>query len=282
MSQKSQEISCPVEGNTNLQRGRRWCFTLNNYTEEDLSQLSAYFDKTTKFYIIGKEIGESGTPHLQGYFERNMQIRFDTLKKIMPKCHLEKAKGNKQQNVEYCSKTGITVTKEVNSRENKILKKHYTAIKWKPWQQEIIDLIEAGPAQNSRDIYWYWEPTGNVGKTFLCKYLCIKYDAIIASGKKDDVFNQINSWLNTNKDKDPFLILLDIPRSAHGHISYGAIEACKNGLLYSGKYEGGKCIFDYPHVIIFANEEPNYTEMSSDKFIVRNISDTRNMVSEKS
>lgn len=271
MSQKSQEVSSAVEGNTKLQRARRWCFTLNNYTNEDLSQLSKYFEQTTDFYIIGKEIGESGTPHLQGYFERKQQVRFDTLKKIMPKCHLEKAKGNRLSNVEYCSKTNDYIAKEANNRENRILKNRYSNIVWKPWQQKILSFLELGPATNSRDIYWYWEPTGNVGKTFLCKYLCIKYDAIIASGKKDDIFNQVKNWLDANKDKDPFLILIDIPRSSQGSISYGAIEACKNGLMYSGKYEGGKCVFDWPHIIIFSNDEPDYHKMSADKFKVELI-----------
>lgn len=269
MSQISQEISSAVGGNTKLQRARRWTFTWNNYTEEDLSQLSQYFETTAEYYIIGKEIGESGTPHLQGYFERKLQIRFETLRKILPKCHIEKAKGNREQNIEYCSKSGNYIAKEQFTRENAIIKKKYSNITWKPWQQQIIDLIETEP--DSRKIYWFWEPTGNVGKTFLCKYLCIKYDAIIASGKKDDIFNQVKSWLDTNKDKEPRLILLDIPRSSHGCISYGAIEACKNGLLYSGKYEGGKCIFDHPHVIIFSNEEPDLHQMSEDRFEVTKL-----------
>lgn len=269
MSQLSQEISPAVGGNTKLQRARKWCFTLNNYTDQDLSQLSQQFETTCKFYIIGKEVGENGTPHLQGYFEREHQVRFDTLKKIIPKAHLEIAKGNRKQNIEYCSKGGNFIQKDIHSKENLILRKYYTNVVWKDWQKLVLSILELPPSP--RKIYWFWEPTGNVGKTFLCKYLCIKYDAILASGKKDDIFNQVNSWINTNENKSPFLVLLDIPRSNHGVISYGAIEACKNGLLYSGKYEGGKCIFDHPHVIIFANEEPNHSEMSEDRFVIYKI-----------
>jgi hypothetical protein len=45
-----------------------WCFTLNNYTTDELEFLSSSILGSGEYnYIIGKEIGESGTPHLQGY-----------------------------------------------------------------------------------------------------------------------------------------------------------------------------------------------------------------------
>jgi hypothetical protein len=47
----------------------RWCFTLNNWTEEEYVQIVQSFSQGGHNYVIGKEVGENGTPHLQGYVE---------------------------------------------------------------------------------------------------------------------------------------------------------------------------------------------------------------------
>ena len=69
----------------------------------------------------------------------------------------------------------------------------------------------------------------------------------------------------------PEVVLCDIPRTALGYINYGAIEQLKNGILYSGKYEGGVCIFPPPLVICVANEKPDLTALSVDRWNVVEI-----------
>lgn len=58
------------------------------------------------YLIFGTEIGESGTPHLQGYMESASKTSMSTLKKLIPKAHWEKAKGTSKQASEYCKKDG--------------------------------------------------------------------------------------------------------------------------------------------------------------------------------
>jgi hypothetical protein len=94
-------------------RSRRWCATFNNYTENEVVALRDGSD-TFKYLIFGKEIGESGTPHLQIYFELKDGMSFNAVKEKLIRefgvsfstIHIEAAKGNNQQNIEYCSKEG--------------------------------------------------------------------------------------------------------------------------------------------------------------------------------
>jgi len=90
-------------------RGRAFCFTLNNYTEEDVIALSGV---RCEYIIFGFEVGESGTPHLQGYVRFKNPAKFNEVKNKMPKCHIEIAKGSAKQNITYCTKEHVKAAVE--------------------------------------------------------------------------------------------------------------------------------------------------------------------------
>lgn len=56
--------------------------------------------------VVGKEQGEQGTKHLQGYLYYDNARSFASVKKLIPKAHIEAAKGSPAQNKEYCTKEG--------------------------------------------------------------------------------------------------------------------------------------------------------------------------------
>ena len=82
------------------------CFTLNNYTTEDELHIGLLaLDEGTIGLVYGREVGESGTPHLQGYIEFRHQRSFTSAKKaISMRAHLQQAKGTRLQNYAYCTK----------------------------------------------------------------------------------------------------------------------------------------------------------------------------------
>lgn len=86
------------------QKKRSFCFTINNYTDEDINQCK---NLPYKYIILGKEKGEEGTPHIQGYVFFSNPISFKSFKKKLPRAHIEVCRGSPQQNVEYCSKEEI-------------------------------------------------------------------------------------------------------------------------------------------------------------------------------
>lgn len=85
--------------NTNITKARGYCFTLNNYTAEDIDNLV----KLEIEYGFQEETGESGTPHLQGYLYYPNAVSFETVKKLLPRAHIEKMQ-NLAKSRNYCRK----------------------------------------------------------------------------------------------------------------------------------------------------------------------------------
>ena len=83
---------------------RKWCFTFNNYEEGDIDKIISS-DSSIK-YSIGKETGENGTKHLQGYIEFDVKKRPTSIFKFTNKIHWEVALGTKEQNLIYTQKDG--------------------------------------------------------------------------------------------------------------------------------------------------------------------------------
>ncbi|QNG41143.1 replication-associated protein [Antarctic virus 4_I_KPSTAsw009Ad] len=86
-------------------RSRGWCFTINNPGVEDENHMEKLVDDA-QYVIRGKETGGTGTNHWQGYvFFKNARTLV-SLKKILPRAHIEKQRGNNQQAIDYCKKDG--------------------------------------------------------------------------------------------------------------------------------------------------------------------------------
>lgn len=228
-----------------ISAARYWCFTLNNYTEEEWLHIIKLCERHK--YIVGKEVGEKGTPHLQGYVAFEKKCRpmetFDN-KRI----HWEKTKANEQKNYDYCSKEGNFKT-NIN-----VLK---LCEPTKEWQQGIIKLIETEP--DDRTINWYFDPVGGTGKTQLSKYLAHHYGAIPLNGKANDILYAAATF-------DSRIYIFDIPRTQEDYLSYQAIECIKNGFFLCAKYESKPIIRNPPHILVFANFLPDTSKLSSDRW----------------
>lgn len=244
-----------------------WCFTLNNWLEEEYSSIVSYFCSKKAKYIIGKEMGENNTPHLQGHVEFPDKLRFTSLSKVNIRIHWEKCR-NKKSSITYCKKDNDYITNMFIPRKIKF------PIFDKQWQLDILKLIKDEP--DDRTIYWYYDEEGGKGKTTFTKYLALDHNAILCPSKSNDAFHRVSKCFDEDgEQKSPIdLVIFDIPRSSKEYINYGVIEKIKDGLVISGKYEGCECIFASPHVIVFCNEEP-YTDMLSlDRWKIVRICDS--------
>lgn len=87
---------------------KRWCFTLNNYTQAELAKLKEDLTvECCEYALIGKEVGATGTPHLQGFVNLKKKLRLNGVRKLISnRGHFERAKGTDADNKEYCGKGG--------------------------------------------------------------------------------------------------------------------------------------------------------------------------------
>jgi len=272
-------------GNTKLHQKRvsqseYWCFTYNNYTSAEMEQLVHRLQQDDiRGYIFQEEVGDgtegdsaSGTPHLQGYFEFTAKGRWSQLKLDSNRCHFEKRKGTRAQNLAYCSKerTWIGTKKQFspNFKPKRPLKVLSEA-QLRPWQKGII--ADIGNDADDRTLNWFWSEAGNVGKTTFCKYLSHKYGAIALGGKAADCRMGVVTYLQEHGDT-PEIVLIPIPRSFDPqYVSYEAMENIKDMYFYSGKYEGGMVNGNCPHVFVFSNFHPDLSKMSEDRWNVVQI-----------
>ena len=222
------------------------------------------FEKMDMKYIIGKEVGESGTPHLQGFVESSKKFRWSEFG--LPKTiHWEKTKGTRQQNIDYCSKDGETVTNIKIPRKLKLIDPTYE------WEKKVLKEIADEP--DDRTIHWLWSKEGGIGKTQFCKYLVAKHNACVLHGKGADIRHGLAQWISDKEGEYPDIVVYPIPRCfSTEYLSYEGLENIKDMFFYSGKYEGGQVNGPSPHLYVFANCEPDYHKMSGDRWKVEEIS----------
>ena len=86
-----------------------YCFTLNNYSPDDVSVLYTPNEHIT-YLIGGHEIAPTtGTPHIQGYFQLAQEVNFTTMRnwgEPWNRMRFSAARGSDIDNYNYCSKEG--------------------------------------------------------------------------------------------------------------------------------------------------------------------------------
>lgn len=255
---------------------KNWFFTYNNYEITEIDLIIDIFEKKCEKYLFEHEVGESGTPHLQGFIILKEKGRPTELK-LSKKIHWEKCKGSEYDNILYCSKDyreGKTklIWKSTNIKIPKPLKLIEPT---RPFQRLILDIVKEEP--DERAIHWFYEEIGNVGKSCICKYLIVKHEAIyLTEGKKSDLMNLV---FNALQKSESDLIIVDVPRD-NKTVSYKSLEEIKNGMICNTKYETGVKVINPPHIIVFSNFPPDSSKMSKDRWRIYKINEKYEAIKE--
>lgn len=289
---------------------RNWCFTLNNYDEAELVALRESLSDSTKvrYAIFGKEIGESGTPHLQGYVSLKKVQRLSGIKKVVGnRAHVEVANGDERQNITYCSKSdpqpeefgtrsssgkrsdleafkdsvkdGVRDPKrlreehsEVAARYPRFFDSYLRDHAPKPdleyhvlndWQQDLNQILNRVP--DRRTVYFVVDYEGGKGKTWFAQYYCELHDnaIILEPGKKADMAYALPDICRT--------LFINCTREQVEFLNYSFLESCKDGMVFSTKYESRVKRYNAMHVVVMMNQDPDMNKLSADRYKVIRI-----------
>lgn len=243
-----------------------WIFTWNNPTEDNILMLETYCANCAKKWAFQEEIGKKcKTRHLQGALSLKKKMRLKGLKShISKKPHWEGMFKPWHVGAAYALKEDTHVGRRWQKGCNFIRPVRMTE-PLRPWQCLLREQLLVA---DSRSILWYWEPTGNVGKSWFAKWMVVNEDATVVCGKAADMKHAIATQLDDGNE--PRIIMVDVPRQSRQFLSMAGIEEIKNGLIFSGKYDSVTCAFACPSMVVFANTPPE-GEMSLDRYKVFRI-----------
>lgn len=280
---------------------KNYCFTLNNYTDEDVQRL-VDLAPSVGYIVFGKEIGDSGTPHLQGFVQFATRLRFDPAKaKISGRCHLERAR-NVQQARDYCIKDGdftefgtLSTSGSRNDLEefkaavkggmlsSEELRENHSKV-FASYPRFCVEYIQDNTPDPEIQVYplrtWQEELSqllnrepddrkinfvvdivGNTGKTWFAHYY--KKIHLNVQILLPGKKADLAYCINTSSR----VIFLDAPRCKQtDFIFYDFLEELKNGYIFSGKYESRFKSLRKMHVVVLMNEHPDMEKLSIDRY----------------
>lgn len=215
-----------------------------------------------KEFYYQLEEGVDGYIHYQGCFSLSVKHRLNEVKNMLGwnYIHLERA-WNWHALKNYSTKNSTRVDGPWSHESNFI--DTIDMDEFEEFMKEIYCIISL-PCKDYRTIYWFWEPNGRVGKTSFCKW-CVVHLGVtyLCSGSAKDIAYALPDH--------PKTIIFDFPRSMEERVPYGAIEKCKDGMVFSPKYESKTKVFNTPHIVCFANFLPDVDEMSKDRWVIKYI-----------
>jgi len=129
------------------------------------------------------------------------------------------------------------------------------------WQQELYDKLQGEP--DPRLIHFYVDRQGNTGKSFFAMHYYALFPSttyLIGQAKHDRIYHNY---------KGQRVVIFDLARTSNGqedHNPYVVMENIKNGFKPAGMYGAPPRIYPKPHVIVFMNQYPDDTALSSDRY----------------
>lgn len=294
-----------------MSRAKYWCFTVNNPTTDERAKIVALEDEDAVEYLVfGNEVGESGTPHLQGFVAFSTRVRLTQVKQsVSARGHFEVAKFPEKA-ADYCKKDGdfvefgvLTLKKGKRSDLDafkddvkigvltvKELREAHSDVfaKYSQFCTQYIQDNNSVLSVEAHVLYGWQESLFQELKTEADpRQIMFCVDLIGNSGKSwfchyvSGLLSNVQVLLPGRKadmcmmvELDAKIIFVDATRSKQGeYILYDFLEELKNRYIFSSKYHSVlKCLKSTPHVVVMMNEFPDMSKLSMDRYHILEVS----------
>lgn len=295
-----------------MAQAKNWAYTWNNYTEEVIARLSGLVatpNSIVVYIIFGKEVGDTGTPHLQGTICFSRKQRLVQVKAVVAgDPHLEVVR-NINASIIYCKKQGDFLEfGELPSGRGKRTDLEAFKDDVKAGMLTLKDIRESHSEVYAKyprfclefmqDHYpqvtipdhplrpWQANLMTKLDNAPDRRKIIFIVDAVGNSGKSwfahwyaKEKGDKVQVMLPGKKADMAYtlrmglgVVFLDAPRSKQGEfIQYDFLEDLKNGFVFSPKYESRTKTYEPLHVVVNMNESPDDTKLSADRYDIINI-----------
>lgn len=281
--------------------GRLFCFThfsthwdVPNLFPPDITTIWG-IKQVWVYAVFGREIcPTTKNQHWQCFIYLNDKKTPLTVANVLEK-HLGKrphvilCRGTIDENYDYCSKEkdfyewgkkpdGKKSNKESN-KEPEIIIEPDVITELRPFQQQILDIYN-GPI-NKGKVNWIYDPTGQLGKTEMLRYMYIHHKVPFSYGGKcadiiNLVFNNKKQFCETEK---PTMIYNFGRETKPNEISYKSMEQVSDGAISNTKFEAGCFVMPKkPHIFVFANCLPLMEKLTKSRWIIYTIDENMNLI----
>lgn len=290
-------------------RSKRWCFTINNYTDASLAALDSL---DCSYIVYGFETAPgTGTPHLQGFVIFPNARRRSTLTQLCPG-HWEPTTGPSAAAALYCKKDGNfreRGTEPVGKGKRTDLQ---AIVDWldefiadngrAPTEREVallqpiallkrLDILRLArlrappPSLREGELRpWQQELSDELSADADDRSVQFYVDPVGGKGK-----TWFQQWLLTHRpddvqvlgvgkrddlcfaiDNSKSVFLINVPRGGMEFLQYTVLEQLKDRMVFSTKYQSVLKTFPKNvHVVVFSNEDPDLSKMSEDRYVIR-------------
>lgn len=261
-----------------VRSAKHWVFTINNWEAADIDRIGTFVDLVGATYVVaGRERGENGTPHLQGFISFDRRRTFDFVRGLfVNRAHIEIKRGTVNQAITYCKKDGdfdehgVIPTEQGHRSDIDAYKEWLTTLTELPTEREIalehttlwfkskdrckeLAKMVCPPPMLELGVCRTWQDglIDGLHGPAPAREVVFYVDELGNSGKSWIVRKLLSLFpdrvqilgigkkcdLAYSIDVEKDIFVFDIHRGGMEYLQYGIIENLKDRVVYSSKYQ---------------------------------------------